>query len=406
MWWQSMVLWWVSLSTANAPVIQPKVELGVDRLLGPEIALIAGKRVGLITNASGVDGNLEPTFRRMARDKRFKLVQLYAPEHGIHGAAPAGHRVRDTIDPVTKLPIQSLFGKHKGPDLRSMKSLDVLVFDIQDIGSRTYTYTSTMGESMRSAKAAGIPFIVLDRPNPNGGLRFEGPLMRSRRQGFLGWGPTPVTHGMTAGELAQFYNVVKKVGCKLHVVKMKGWRRGMQWEDTGLRWVPTSPAIPHVVQSHLYAATGMIGGVTKTVNEGYGTTLPFELIGAKFIEPYAFSAALNKLQLPGVRFRPVRYRPSYGRYRKKHLGGVQLILTDPAAFWPIRTAIHIFTTLEKMYPGQTRFRPSWYFDVIWGDKRVMRMIQRGASAKEIIATWTAGERKFAIARKPYLIYPE
>jgi len=406
MMFKGLIAWWFSMSAVAAPIAQGPVTLGIDRLLSEEIHLVAGKRVGLITNGSGVAGNLVSSVERAVSDKRFKLVQLYAPEHGLYGMAAAGHRVKDGVDPITKLPVQSLFGRRRGPTKESLKGVDVLLFDIQDIGSRTYTYTSTMGESMQAAKAAGVPFVVLDRPNPNGGLTFEGPILPKKRQGFLGWGPTPVSHGMTIGELARFYNKVKGIGCDLRVVKMAGWRRSMTWEDTGLKWVPTSPAVPYVRQAHLYVATGMVGGVNKSVNEGYGTTLPFELIGAKFIKPFAFAQTLNGARLEGVYFRPTWYRPTYGRYRKKSLAGVQVVLTDVKAFKPLRTAVTILTTLERLYPGQTRYKANWYFAAIWGNKKILAMIRAGRSAQEIIATWKGDEDRFRKARKPFLLYPE
>ena len=380
--------------------------LGVDVLFDTDsFELVKGKRVGLVTNASGVDGDLVATRVRLAKDKRLNLVQLYSPEHGLDGVAPAGKALKDSVDKQTGLPVQSLFGGQRAPTLASLKTLDVLLFDIQGLGSRTYTYASTMGESMVRAKEAGIPFVVLDRPNPIGGLRFEGPVLTEKRFGFLGWGPTPVSHGLTMGELARFFNVTKKIGADLHVVKMKGWKRHMMWEDTGLHWVQTSPAIPQRLQAYYYVATGMVGGVCRNVNEGYGTTSPFERIGAEFItDPYAFTDGMNAAKLPGVRFIPVIYKPSYSRFRDKTLMGTQLVLTNAGKFEPLRTALTILTELERLYPGKTKFKKGWSFNAIWGDPQVKTAIQAGKTPGEIMKTWSNELATFAKQREQALIY--
>jgi uncharacterized protein YbbC (DUF1343 family) len=384
---------------------RPTVRLGVDVLLSEEIALVQGQRVGLVTNQSGVDGALVPTADRLARDPRVNLVQLYAPEHGLRGAERAGRKVDDDRDPVTGVPVESLFAKRQAPSPETLARLDVLLFDIQDIGSRTYTYTTTMARSMKAAKAAGVPFVVLDRPNPLGGLVSEGPIRERRFKSFVGWGPTPVTHGMTIGELARFYNDALAIRCDLRVVQMKGWRREMVWQDTGLTWVPTSPGIPHALNAHLYVATGMIGGVSKNVNEGVGTTLPFETLAAEWIDPQRLAAALNGRGVPGVRFRPISYRPRYGRFDRKMLHGVQLLPTDLHAFRPLRTALEVATTLERLYPGRHRFRRARYVALIWGNDRVLPLIRAGKTAAEIEASWALETASFASRRAPFLLYP-
>ena len=400
------LLWFAFVQIGVTPPTTAKVKLGVDVLFESEaFELVEGKRVGLVTNASGVDGDLLSTRVRLANDKRLKLVQLYSPEHGLDGVAPAGKALKDSVDDRTGLPVQSLFGGQKAPSLDSLKKLDVLVFDIQGIGSRTYTYASTMGESMVRAKEANIPFVVLDRPNPIGGLRYEGPVLAEKRFGFLGWGATPVSHGMTMGELARFFNKTKKIGADLHVVKMRGWKRSMLWEDTGLHWVPTSPAVPSRLQAYLYVATGMVGGVCRNVNEGYGTTSPFERIGAEFItDPFGFTKAMNATKLPGVRFIPVIYKPSYSRFHDKTLMGTQLIITKAGDFEPLRTALTILTELERLYPGKTVFKKGWFFNAIWGDSRVRKLIRSGKKPGEIMALWSDELKGFAKKRQVALLY--
>lgn len=380
----------------------PGVKLGIDVLLDDEVDLVRGKRVGLITNASGVDGHLVATTDRLHRDKRVKLVKLFAPEHGIRGAIPAGVGVEDRVDARTGVPVVSLFGDTHKPSSESLVDVEVLVFDIQDIGSRTYTYVTTMGKSMEAAADAGIPFVVLDRPNPLGVERFEGPVRLDKYKSFVGYGPTTVSHGMTVGELARFFNTEMKIGCELHVVKMDGYSREMMWADTGRTFIPTSPNIPHLLNAQLYIATGMIGGVSRNVNEGYGTTMPFETIAAAFIEPETLSEALNDVGLEGVRFRPITYRPTHGRFRKKIVHGVQLLLDDPKVFRPLRTALTILVTLQTLYPGQTEFRGN--FGRIWGNKEVLKRLRAGEGVSAIEASWEEERQAFGEKRARYVLY--
>lgn len=380
----------------------PPVTLGVDVLLTDRRPLVDGKRVALITNASGVDGALVPTRKRLADDPRVKLVRLFAPEHGLDGALPAGRKLKNTRDPLTGLPVVSLYGKKRAPSRADLKGVDLLLFDIQDVGSRTYTYTSTMAASMKAAKAAQVPFVVLDRPNPLGGVLFEGPIREERFKSFIGYGPTPVTHGMTIGELARFYNAELGIGCDLRVVKMTGWRRAMVWADTGLTWVPTSPGIPAAHHPAAYVSTGMFGGVSTTVNEGVGTTQPFELIGATFIDGARLASAMNAAKLPGVRFRALRYRPYYSRFAKQVLGGVQIHVDDPRVFRPLRTALTLLTTVERLYPGKSQFRKG--AARVWGNEKVLAAVRAGIDATAIEAGWQAELKGFGEKRAKHLLY--
>lgn len=380
----------------------PRVTLGIDVLLTDQPALVEGKRVALITNASGVDGALVPTRKRLADDPRVRLVRLFAPEHGLDGAQPAGKKLQNARDALTGLPVVSLYGKKRAPDRADLRDVDLLLFDIQDVGSRTYTYTSTMAASMKAAKAAGIPFMVLDRPNPLGGLLFEGPIREERFKSFIGYGPTPVTHGMTIGELARFYNAELKIDCDLQVVALKGWTRDMVWADTGLTWVPTSPGIPTARHPAAYVSTGMFGGVSTNVNEGVGTTQPFELIGATFIDGARLADALNAAKLPGVRFRALRYRPYYSRFAKQVLGGVQVHVDDPRAFRPLRTALTLLTTVERLYPGHAQFREG--APRVWGNEAVLAAVRAGTDAATIEAGWAAELKAFGEQREKHLLY--
>jgi uncharacterized protein YbbC (DUF1343 family) len=394
---------------AAAPDTHPKiqVELGIDVLLAPgsaQIAALTGKRIGLITNPSGVDGRLVPTADRLARDPRVKLVQLYGPEHGIRGEVPAGDPVEDARDPVTGLPVQSLYGRTRRPTPESLAGVDALLFDIQDIGSRTYTYISTLGEAMRACAEHRKPLWVLDRPNPLGGLLTEGPVMPEQWRNFIGWGPMPITHGMTVGEVARFFNATLGIGCDLQVVPMRGWRREMTWVDTGLTWTQTSPHIPGVRQAHLYVATGMVAMSTTNLSDGVGTTLPFEIVAAEFIDPPQLAAALDASGLPGVRFQALAVKPFYGGFKDQALRGVRLHLDDPRAFEPLRTALTILATLERLHPGKIAWAEEKIIGRHWGETTLPARISRGDTVPDIQAAWRGDLDVFLAARRAALLY--
>jgi uncharacterized protein YbbC (DUF1343 family) len=396
----------VSLAAADPPA----VELGIDVLMKgvgvpPEAgAAFAGKRLGLITNPSGVDSNLIPTADRLAADPRFELVRLFGPEHGIRGDVYAGDAVASSVDVKTGLPVESLYGATKRPSKEGLAAIDTLVFDVQDVGSRTYTFISTLGEAMIACAEAKKPLVVLDRPNPLGGTRFEGPLVRSEWTSFIGWSQIPITHGMTVGEIARYYRAELRIDCELIVVAMRGWRRDMIWEDTGLAWTQTSPHIPHVASAHAYVATGMIGGVTDDVNEGVGYTLPFETLAAEYVDEHAFAARLASLDLPGVRFQPIVYKPFYQRHAGKVMRGVRLRIVEPRIHRPVRTALALMTTLEAMYPKRVRYQEGRPFNIHWGDPEVLARIRRGESFLTIEKAYAAELERFAKARARHLLY--
>lgn len=383
-----------------------RVKLGIDVLLDSRIELVAGKRVGLVTNASGVDGALTPTVDRIASDKRVKLVQIFAPEHGLRGALANGDGGGDYVDPDTRVPVEGLFGKRSEPSAEALKRVDVVLFDIQDIGSRTYTYITTLGKVMTAAGRAKVPVIVLDRPNPHGGLVFEGAIRAPKYKSLIGWAPIPVTHGMSIGELARFYNEEMGLKCDLTVVEMEGWQRWMRWEDTGLHWVPTSPGIPHTLNAYMYVATGMVGGAGTNINEGGGNSQPFELMGAPFFEPKKLAAALNAEGLDGVFFRPMTYRPRYGKRTGQLLHGVQLMLIDPRKFRPLRTALALLTTIQRMYPKDFEVKNEKLFGRVWGNDDILVMLRKGRSWKKIEASWQDELTAFGQKRAKHLIYPE
>ena len=400
----------LTLWTVLAMLVQPvvahaqAVKPGIEVLVEEQLDLVRDKRVGLLTNPSAVDSHLVPSLDRL-RKVGVEVTQLFAPEHGIAAALSNGKGGDKGLDPASGLPVEPVWGAHFTPSAASMDRIDVLVFDIQDIGSRTYTFATTLGKLMQAAAAAKKPFIVLDRPNPNGGLLFEGPIIEKKHKSLVGWGPLPVTHGMTVGELAQFYKQELHINVDLKVVPMRGWRRDMIWEDTGLPWVPSSPGIPHELNAHLYVATGMVGGCGANVNEGGGNSMPFELIGAPYIDPQKLSECLQKENLPGVAFRPMAWRARPGaQYSGKLVQGVQLVLTDRHAFRPLQTALAILHTLYRLFPNEVAVKDLGRFGRVWGTERVLAAIKDGVAWRQIEAEWQPALSAFAQKRQKALLY--
>ncbi len=386
---------------AHAAGVRPGIEVLVDE----QLDLVRDKRVGLLTNPSAVDSQLVPTLDRL-RKVGVEVTQLYAPEHGISAALANGKGGDKGIDAGSGLPVEPVWGAHFSPSKASLERIDVLVFDIQDLGSRTYTFATTLGKLMIAAGAAGKTVIVLDRPNPGGGLLFEGPIIEQKHKSLVGWGPLPVTHGMTLGELARFYQQELKIKVELKVVPMKGWRRDMVWEDTGLPWVPSSPGIPHELNAHLYVATGMVGGCGANVNEGGGNSMPFELIGAPYIDPQKLADCLRGENLPGVLFRPMSWKPRAGaQFSGKLVHGVQLVLTNPRIFKPLKTALAILHTLYKLFPEEVQIKDVGKFGRVWGTDRVLTALKEGVDWHKIEASWQPELDAFAVKRQKVLLYP-
>ena len=388
-----------------------QVQPGNEVLAASGFKVLKGKRVGLITNPSGINRNLDSTIDVLRNAPGVNLVALFGPEHGIYGDVPAGDKINGRGDQRTGLPVHSLYGATRKPTPEMLKGLDAVVYDLQDTGCRSYTYISTMGVSMEACGEAGVEFIVLDRPNPLGGERVEGPMVEPGFRSFVSRWDVPYVYGMTCGELAKMINGEHwiKATCKLTVVPMKGWKRSMVWRDTGLPWVLTSPHIPHGESALYYVATGMLGEIGG-VSTGVGYTLPFQCIAAPDFEPHKAAEILNGYRLPGVKFRPLTYRPYYFSYKDEDIGGVELYFTDPTHA-PL-TAINYYA-LEalKKVAGRDLFaeavktnRSFAMFDKVNGSDANRKAFQSGVSAAEIVASWKAGEDAFRQARKKYLLY--
>src|SRR5438876_4380943 len=312
---------------ALAPVAPAQVQLGSEVLSATGFKELQGKRVGLITNPSGVSRKGESTIDLLRRAPAVKLVALFGPEHGIYGDVKAGENIRDKTDPRTGLSVHSLYGATRKPTLPMLKGLDALVYDLQDTGVRSYTFISTMGLAMEACAEAGVEFVVLDRPNPLGGERVEGPMTDERFRSFVGQWNIPYAYGMTCGELARMINGegwIKKP-CRLTVIPMKGWQRSMVWRDTGLPWVPTSPHIPNGDSPLFLAATGMLGEIGG-LNLGNNYSLPFQCLAAPWLDAHKTCQLLNSYGLPGVKFQPVIYKPFTATYK---VAGAQIYFTDP-----------------------------------------------------------------------------
>jgi uncharacterized protein YbbC (DUF1343 family) len=398
----------VNLASAG----EPRVKLGNEVLAESHFKALAGKRVGLITNPSGVNRRLESTIEVLRAAPGVKLVALFGPEHGIYGDVPAGDKIASRTDERTGLPVHSLYDKTRKPTPEMLKGLDALVYDLQDTGCRSYTFVSTMGVAMEACGAAGVEFVVLDRPNPLGGVRVAGPLVEQEKlRSFVSRWDVPYVYGMTCGELAQMINERGWITnrCKLTVIPMRGWERTMVWRDTGLPWVPASPHVPHGESPLFQVATGMLGEIGG-VSIGIGYTLPFQCVAATNVNPHQLAETLNGYRLPGVRFQPVTFKPYYAAFKDQFVGGVQLYFTDPANA-PL-TAIN-FYALEalKQVAGRDLFAEAVkankkfdMFDKVNGTDAMRRALQEGKSAAEIVASWRAGEAKFRHERQPYLLY--
>lgn len=379
-----------------------KVSPGIEVLLKEEKNVLSGKKVGLITNPTGIDSKLTSIVDLLHDDPDINLTALFGPEHGVRGDAQAGASVEYYIDEKTGLPVYSLYGKTKKPTPEMLKDVEVLVFDIQDVGTRYYTYIYTMAYAMEAAKENDIPFIVLDRPNPQGGESVDGPVLEPEFSSFVGLYPIPLKHGMTVGELATLFNKEFKIGADLKVIKMKGWKRDMDYDDTGLPFVLPSPNMPTVSTTFVYPATGLIEGTN--VSEGRGTTKPFELIGAPYINSDELAGKLNALRLPGVKFRAASFTPTFSKHAGKLSHGVEIYITDREEFMAVPTGLHIIKAIQDLYPGDFEFLAANNFNLLIGNGWIMSRIKAGSTVNEILKEYQVKQDAFKKVRKNYLLY--
>ncbi|UFJ39530.1 DUF1343 domain-containing protein [Brevibacillus humidisoli] len=381
------------------------VKNGIDVLLeNPE--LLEGKKVGLITNPTGITQELTHDVDALLQHG-VQLVEVYGPEHGVRGTEQAGDIPGTFEDPKTGLPFYNLYGKKPEEIAVLFEDVDVLLFDIQDVGSRFYTYISTMAHAMEAAALQEKPFLVLDRPNPIGGQIVEGPVLEPEYQSFVGIFPIPIRHGMTVGELAQLFNdrfLEEEIGrkAKLQVIQMEGWRRSMWFDDTGLPWVLPSPNMPTLETAMVYPGNGLFEGTN--LSEGRGTTRPFELIGAPYIEGWRLAERLNSLNLPGVSFREAYFSPTFSKYKGENVGGVQVYVTDREAYQPVRTALMMIREVKSLYPDQLAWRSDNWIDKLMGTNSVRQALDAGTSVDDIVADWQTELEEFKALRESYLLY--
>lgn len=391
--------------------LNAKVKLGVDIFFEEEIwEEYRGKNVALLTNQTGVAGDLSPTFdliEKKAPQWNFKAV--FTPEHGLNGSIAAGKEIEDHHS--SSLPIFSLYGKNRRPTEEMLKGIDVIFCDIQDIGSRSYTFISTLFYVIEEAAKREIAIVVFDRPNPMGGLIVDGPLLEKDYRSILGYIDVPYCHGMTMGELADYFNQEYAIGCNLRVIKMQGWKRSMTFKETGLHWIPTSPNIPEHDTPFFYASTGILGELS-IVNIGIGYTQPFKIVGAPWINGKLLAQKLNAQHFPGVVFFPIAYHPLFGLYKDEECYGIKIFITDPSLYKPVQVQYMIIGMLKSLFPKEFNKRLSQVED----KKRRMFHQVNGTDAiwdlmtVERYPAWKMVEydkesrAQFLNKRKQYLLY--
>jgi len=387
-----------------------KVRTGIEILRANNFRQLEGKRIGLITNPTGIDSHFQSTIDILFQAPNVQLVALFGPEHGVRGDVYAGDKVDNRSDSRTGLPVYSLYGATRKPTQEMLKGIDALVYDIQDNGCRSFTYISTMGLAMEAAAEAGIEFIVLDRPNPLGGVKIEGNVAEKAYQSFVSQFPIPYLYGLSCGELATMINNEKMnaLQCKLTVVKMKGWKRAMNWEATGLPWVVASPHLPHKHSSYFYPATGIFGEL-GFLSIGVGYTLPFEIVGAPWINADSLSTALNALQLAGIHFRPIHFKPFYSTFKGEQCEGVQLHITDYKSVRLTEIQFYIMQELARLYPERMVFdcaNPSRFdmFDKVCGSNQIRLRFSEQHRASDILTYFRKDEQNFRILSKRYYLY--
>jgi uncharacterized protein YbbC (DUF1343 family) len=402
---------------------------GIDVLIEERLDLLRGRRVGLITNPTGVDRALASTVDRLRAAPGVTLAALYGPEHGVRGNAQAGEYVPFYHDEAYGLPVFSLYGQTEKPpadmltnidaymrqydtqhtgktvERTMLQAVDAMVFDLQDIGTRVYTYVATMAYAMQAAAEAGIPFVVLDRPNPINGLAMEGPILEfPQHSSFIGLYPVPLRHGLTTGELARLFNACfLSKPADLTVVPMRGWRRGDWFDETGLPWVIPSPNMPTLDTATVYPGQVLLEGTN--LSEGRGTTKPFEQFGAPWIDGHALTRALNACGLPGVTFREAWFTPTFSKFAGERCGGCQLHVRDRRRFEPIATTLAVLEQIRAAYGSRLELHDD-YFDKVMGTAKVRAAFVAGTPWRSIVSLWQQELTAFAERRRPFLLYAE
>jgi uncharacterized protein YbbC (DUF1343 family) len=380
-----------------AAEVPPKVLNGIDVLRMQRFSPLAGKRVGLITNHTGLAADGSSTIDLLFNSGVCRLVALFSPEHGIRGIQDS--KVSSGVDEKTGLPVHSLYGETQHPTAEMLRDMDALVFDIQDIGARFYTYSTTLAYCMEAAAKTRIPLFVLDRPNPLGGLRVEGPMLDADKTSFIGYMPLPVRHGMTVGELAQYFNIENKIGADLRVIEMSGWRRSNYLDDTCQVWVNPSPNMRSLLAAIFYPGVCLMEATNVSV--GRGTDRPFEVIGAPWIEPGRLARTLNDARLPGVKFVALYFTPTSSVHQGQKCGGVNLIMIDREKFNSVLTGLTLVAALQRMYPGD--FQIDKVLRLL-GNQRALDGLKAGRAPAAILREGNVEMKSFLARRRSALIY--
>jgi uncharacterized protein YbbC (DUF1343 family) len=386
------------------------VILGSTRLL--DSPSLAGRRVGIVCNPASIDGELRHIADRLAAHSHARLAAIFGPQHGFRSDVQenmieTGH----ARDDIRRVPVYSLYSETREPTSEMLRGIDTLVIDLQDVGTRIYTYIYTMANCLRAAERHGVRVVVCDRPNPIGGVAVEGPMLEHGFESFVGLYPIPMRHGMTIGELARLFNEHFGIGADLEVVAMSGWRREMYYDDTGLPWVLPSPNIPTVDSAVVYPGTVLFEGTN--VSEGRGTTRPFELVGAPWVVAEGFADAMNRLELPGVHFRPAVFEPTFHKHAKTTCGGCQVHVLDRAAFRSVETGVALLGAFRAGNRTEFQWRQPPYeyehkkmpIDILAGSSELRKQTERGVTAREIARSWEPAVADFARVRERFLLYP-
>jgi uncharacterized protein YbbC (DUF1343 family) len=391
--------------------MQMRVKPGIEAFLSDKRGLIRGARVGAVVHPASVLPDLEHTADALLASEGFRLACLFGPQHGARGEKQDNMVESEFYqDPDTGLPVHSLYGQTRRPTQEMMKDIDVLLFDLQDVGTRVYTFINTMSYCMEACAEYGKQLVVLDRPNPVNGRQVEGNLLDQEYRSFVGLYPIPMRHGMTAGELALLFKSEFGIPCDLTVIPMERWERGFWFDQTGLPWVQPSPNLPTCDSVIVYPGTVLLEGTC--LSEGRGTTRPFELVGAPFIRSRQFAGELNALQLPGVWFRPVHFQPTFQKWAGQMCGGVQIHVRDREAFEPYLTGIAVIATANALYPKSFQWRdPPYEYEmkklpihILCGGTEIPEMISRGASIEQIRRSWEKDVDAFLRLRARHLLY--
>jgi len=388
-----------------------KVKAGLDVFLVNHLSKLEGKRVGIITNQTGIASSGEHIVDILSSIEGLSIGALYAPEHGIRGDLPDATKMASYVDKRTGIQVWSLYGEHLKPTQEMLEDVDVLVYDIQDVGARFYTFISTMGLAMEAASEHGKQFIVLDRPNPINGVTIEGPIIEERHISFVGQYPIPVRYGMTPGEMAWMIKGEKWMKgmeeLDLTVIPMEGWQREMWFDETGLPWIRPSPNIPSILTAAVYPGLCLIEALN--LSEGRGTMRPFEQIGAPWINSHELAETMNALYLPGIYFKPITFTPvslpqaaPWNKYRDQDVNGLSLIITDKERLRPLQVMVHLLVTLKKHYPAELELRKN--FERLIGISSFRQSIENLRSPEKILAEWEPGIQAFKKACQKYLLY--